>query len=163
MTDLFGSIVWLVGSVALLALLWIAYYAITKIGTLLTGRPVEVDFMFFLGGALIGMLFLPSGDHATAESRLMLAFAIIAGGFFGGLIGLFVDIYSSRKPSSNSGSPHAEGTASSQNWSLQKAISRIGGFLFVLLLVICGAIVIAVRLGDMPIVSPLIQYLRQFL
>ena len=127
MTDLFGSIVWLVGSVALLALLWIAYYAITKIGTLLTGRSVEVDFMFFLGGAFIGMLFLPSGDHATAESRLMLALAIIAGAFFGGLIGLFVDIYSSRKPSPSSGSPHAEGTASIQNWSIKKAISRIGG------------------------------------
>ncbi|MFD2274661.1 hypothetical protein ACFS07_35780 [Undibacterium arcticum] len=91
MTDLFGQIVWLVGLVALLALLWIANYAINKIGTLLTGRPVEVDSMFFIGGAFIGMLFfLPSSDHATAESRLMLALAIIAGAFVGGLIGLFL-------------------------------------------------------------------------
>lgn len=162
MTDLLDQIIWLVGAAAIITLIGIAYYAITKIGALVLRRPVEVDSMFFFGGAFIGMFFLPSSNHATTESRIMLAVALIVGAFVGGLVGLFVDVIMSMKPSPDSGSPQGEGVASGRHWGVI-GISAIGRFLFVLLLALCAGIVITVSLGDIPLLSPLIQLLQHLL
>ncbi len=162
MTDLVSQLIWLVGTLAVFALISIGGYAITKIGTLIVRRSVEVDPIFLFGGALVAMFFLPSSDHATVESRLMLAAALVVGGFLGGVVGLVVHLYLSRDPLLKSAA-RLEGEVVSGDHRSIKGISALARFFFFLLLLVCGAIVVAVRLGDLPIVNPLITFFAQLL
>lgn len=162
MSELFGEVVWLGALVVFLAVIGIASYAISKIGTRVTGQAVEIDTVYYWGGAFVGMLFLPSGGHPTTESRLMLGAAIVAGAFFGGLAGLLVRVYSLQKASSNSGSTSGEKPNLVQRSN--KSAAYMGGRLVIAaLLVICGTVFMMVRFGELPFLSPLIRFLRNFL
>jgi hypothetical protein len=119
MEDIFGQAIWVAALFAFGGLILIVYLAIYKIGAVFLGRPVDVDYVYFLVGAFVGMLFLPSSDHPTAGSRVLLVVALAAGAFSGGLIGLGIQLYSSRKSSSKSTSTHSEKTATEHHSGLR--------------------------------------------
>jgi len=162
MEEIVGPAILILALVAFGGLLLIANYAIIKIGALIKGRPVKIDHLFLLIGAFVGMLFAPSMmEQATFASRLApLAFALMAGALVGGLIGLAVHHYSSR--ASISGSSKEEQTTAIRGRGAP-AVFAFGKFLFSVVLLVCAAIVIVVRLGKMPALSPIIEHLRNLL
>lgn len=161
MSDLIANSIWLLGSLAILAIIGTSALAVGKLGRLLIGRQVEIDSIFYLVGAFVGMLFLPSGDHPTAESRVALVFALACGAFLGGLAGLFAEAWLSRSKASSRSS------AVKQPYDGRKFLPTIlagaGRLTLVVLVLVAGAIVIVLRLGDVPFLSPIAHFLRHLL
>lgn len=162
MEGLFGQAYWVFALLALFGLLWIANYSVVKLGTLITGHPVEVSDMFLCAGAFIGIVLVPSRDHASTEASLIYAGFLLAGAFIGGLIGLAIELHSERKTSQRAISLDSGAAAPKPHWT-QGVFSTIGEVFLIISLIVCGAIVVGIRLGDMPILSPLIEYLRHLL
>ena len=148
MGDLLANSIWLLGSLAVLAILGTSALLLGKLSKLLVGREVEVDSMFYFAGAFVGMLFLPSGDHATTESRVALVLALAFGAFIGGLVGLAVEVRLSRPASS---APQNGSTLFSRT---------LGRIALVALLLAAGAIVVVSRLGGLPFFSPIVEFFR---
>jgi outer membrane lipoprotein SlyB len=155
---------YLLGMAAILALICIPYYAVNKIGALITKRDVEIEVAFVLAGAFIGMLFLPSSDHATTQSRLMLAAVFTAGAFVGGLVGFIVDVYLERKPKPK---PRIDSADGEEMVSTQKPRAHVfyqDGELLVKVLFALGIpIYLYIQFSDRPFLSPIIQFLRHLL
>lgn len=155
MEELFGQAIWIVALVVFGGLLFIANYVVTKIGAAITGSEVEVSDLFLLVGAFIGLALLPSAENTTVASRLLpLAFSLSAGAFVGGLVGLAVEIRHFRAASSETaGSPTQPPIAT--------LAGMVGKVLFGAIILICGLFVLWVKLGDMPLLSPLVRFVRR--
>lgn len=69
-SDVLAQVIWLAGTLAVVAIIGAASYVITKLGELVAGRRVEVDAMLYLFGAGIGMVLLPSHAFASAASHV---------------------------------------------------------------------------------------------
>lgn len=158
MSDLIASSIWLLGSLTLLVVLATAALVTGKLSRLLTGREVEIDSIFYLVGAFVGMLFLPSGDHPTAESSIALVLAIVFGAFVGGIVGLFTHLWLSRF---NSSAPDRSGVTDRRDGPLAIAFRTLGRLAVILLLIAAGAIVVVARLGDIPLLGPVVRFILQ--
>ncbi len=160
MKELLGYAYWVFALFGLFGLLWIANYVVVKLGVLFSGRRVEVSDMFLCAGAFAGIVLVPSRAHPSTEATVIYGAHLLAGAFVGGLIGLAVELHSERKASQRVTSPDSAEAVPKPHWS-QGVVSAIGEVFLFLLMIVCGAIVVGIRLGDMPILSPLIEHLRR--
>lgn len=158
--DLIANSIWLLGSLAVLAILGTSALLIGKLSKMLVGREVEIDSMFYFAGAFVGMLFLPSGDRATLESQVALVFALAFGAFVGGLVGLAVEVRLSKSPPLD----RDRSTTVKEPQNKATLFSRtLGRIALVVLLLAAGAIVVVSRLDGLPFLSPIVEFIRQVL
>jgi len=158
--DLITNSIWLLGSLAVVAIVGTSILFVGKFSKALFGQEIEIDQIFFLAGAFVGMLFLPSGDHATAESRVMLVLALASGAFFGGLVGLGTQVWLSKRTTETNTNPKLQNK--SQNVA-SLSLQTLGRVLLVAIIFVAGAVVATLRFGDLPFFGPIVEFILQTL